>query len=135
MLVLGLVLVACSSASGEPIATYDGVECRYDGPPEFDFDSTVKFTFINATDEPQVGFAVWTVPDGVTAAEILEEGIVNVVGARHDAYDNPLVSRPTVKDHEYEVAITLDTPGAHSIICFDLATGVDHPTVFTVSDG
>ena len=133
VLVMGLVLAACSSASSEPISTYDGAECAYDGPSEFDLDAAVTFTFINATDESEVGFSVWTVPDGATAAEILEKGIFAVAG--EDPYYTRLVSRPTAKDREYELNITLDTPGPHSIICFDLATGVDHPILFAVSDG
>jgi len=134
IVVMGLVLAACGSTSSEPISTYDGAECAYDGPSEFDLDAVVTFTFINATDEPEVGFSVWTVPDGATAAEILEKGIFAVAGEDRSYYTR-FVSRPTAKDREYALNITLDTPGPHSIICFDLATGVDHPILFAVSDG
>ena len=51
----------------------------YDGPSDFDVGSTVTFTVTNESETPDVGFAVFKVPDGVTAEEIFEQGIFNVV--------------------------------------------------------
>ena len=43
---LVLILASCSTSS-EPTATYTGGACDYDGPSEFDLESTVTFTVTN----------------------------------------------------------------------------------------
>ena len=63
LVVLPLVLAACSG-SGEPTATYNGDDCDYDGPSEFELDSTVTFTVINESDTTDVGFSIWKFSDG-----------------------------------------------------------------------
>ena len=127
--------LAVSDTTSDPIATYDGNECVYEGPTEFDLDSTVSFTVINESDNTAVGFGVWSVPDGSTAAEILEKGIFEVVGATSIAADEFYAGRlpPTGRDHEYELSVTLDTPGQHVLNCFE-EPGGDHAIMFTVSD-
>ncbi len=69
-----------SASTGDAIATYDGSECVYEGPTEFDLNSTVTFTVTNESDTTDMGFSVWSVPEGTTADEILEDGIFTVVG-------------------------------------------------------
>ena len=76
---LVVVLAACSGSS-EPTATYTGSACDYDGPSEFDVNSTVTFTVTNESDERDIGFSVLKIPLGTTAEEIFNEGIFNVVG-------------------------------------------------------
>ena len=58
---LVLVLASCSTSS-EPTATYTGDACDYDGPSQFDLDSTVTFTVTNESDTTHVGFAVGSFP-------------------------------------------------------------------------
>ena len=132
---VAVVLAGCSDTTSDPIATYDGNECVYEGPTEFDLDSTVSFTVINESDNTTVGFGVWSVPDGTTAAEILEKGIFEVVGATSLATDEFYTGRlpPTVRDNKYELSVTLDTPGQHVLNCFE-EPGGDHAIMFTVSD-
>ncbi len=160
MLVMVLVVAACGSSEDDaspattvqppatsapsqpvtvsgPVSTYDGAGCAYDGAAEFDLGSRVTFTFVNVSDETNVGFGVWAVPDGTTAADILEKGIFEVVGATSVATPAFYAAQfaPTARDTEYERTITLDTPGHHAVNCFDIETDLDHATIFTVSDG
>lgn len=123
-----------AAASSDPVARYDGKDCTYEGPTEFDSGSTVTFTFVNETDIADVGFAVWYVPDGTTAAEIEEKGIFEVVG---DPTPPPyeyywIRGPPTTKDREYQAWLTLEPAGQHLINCWD--PDGDHPTMFTVKD-
>ena len=68
---LVVVLAACSGSS-EPTATYTGGACDYDGPSEFDINSTVTFTVTNESDTTEAGFAIWDlikakIDDGIEA--------------------------------------------------------------------
>jgi hypothetical protein len=132
---VAVILAGCSDTTSDPIATYDGNECVYEGPTEFPLNSVVTFTLVNASETRDVGFGVWAVPDGSTAAEILERGIFEVVGATSLATDEFLAGRfpPTTRDFEYELSVTLDTPGQHVLNCFE-EPGGDHAIMFTVSD-
>ena len=136
---LVLVLASCS-ASSEPTATYTGGACDYDGPSEFDIDSTVTFTVTNESDTTDMGFAVWSVPEGTTADEILQDGIFTVVGGSPPAdkangfYAE--LSRPTAIGTSEGLRVLLDTPGQHALLCFDLSRqpgGGDHAIMFTVN--
>ena len=132
---LVLILASCSTSS-EPTKTYDGTECTYDGATEFDLDSEVTFTFINESDDTGVGFVVWTVPDGITAAEIDEKGISEAIG-NTDAYEFwEAKFPPTQLDTEYQVTVTLSREGLYSVNCF-VETGAPvnthYATIITVS--
>ena len=54
---LVVALIACRG-SAEPTATYTGGACDYDGPSEFDLNSTVTFTVVNGSDTTDMGFGV-----------------------------------------------------------------------------
>ncbi len=136
---VAVVLTGCSDTTSEPTATYDGSGCSYEGPTEFDLDSTVTFTFINESDTASMGFAVWSVPEGTTADDILEEGIFVVIGG------GPSVDpekgfyaasfAPTAVDSTEILTVTLDRPGQHALNCYDESPdGGDHTIMFTVSD-
>ena len=133
---LVLILASCSTSS-EPTATYTGGACDYDGPSEFDLDSTVTFTVINESDNTNVGFGVWSVPEGTTADEIVEEGLFDLLGIS-DVDDWPgfyaALFSPTAIDSTGILTVTLDKPGQHALICFDATADADHPIMFTVSD-
>ena len=139
MMLLVVALAACSSTE-EPSKTYDGNECTYDGATEFDLNSEVTFTFINESDHTGVGFVVWTVPDGTTAAEINEKGIGEVTGtaqgntAPYEWWEAKFP--PTQLDTEYQVTVTLDRAGLYSVNCF-VETGAPvnthHATIITVN--
>jgi hypothetical protein len=127
-----------SATTGEAIATYDGSGCVYEGPTEFDLNSTVTFTVTNESDTTEMGFAVWSVPEGTTADEILEDGIFTVVGGGPPADPEKgfytALFAPTAIDSTEDLTVTLDTPGQHALICFDASTGGgDHAIMFTVS--
>jgi hypothetical protein len=136
---LAVVLAACSSSSGEATNIYDGNGCTYDGATEFDLNSEVTFTFINESDDTGVGFVVWTVPAGTTAAEINEKGIFEATGmaqgdtAPYEFWEAKFP--PTQLDTEYQVTVTLDREGLYSVNCF-VETGAPvnthHATIITV---
>ena len=118
-----LGLVACGG-SGEPTATYDGDGCTYDGPDEFDLNSEVTFTFVDAVEEPGVGFGVWALPEGMTAEEIRDQGIMNN-GAQMAE------SAAEITDSGIRLTYTFDSAGLYAINC---AAAVDYATLFTVSE-
>ena len=132
---LVLILASCSTSS-EPTATYTGGACDYDGPSEFDLDSTVTFTVINESDNTNMGFGVWSVPEGTTADEIVEEGLFDLLGIT-DVDDWPgfytALFAPTAIDSTGSMRVLLDTPGQHVLNCFDVTADLDHPIMFTVN--
>ena len=126
------------TTQAEATATYDGSGCSYEGPTEFDLDSTVTFAVINQSDTTNMGFAVWSVPEGTTADDILEQGIfVAGVGSPPDPEKGLLEASfgPTAIDSTGILTVTLDKPGQHALNCYDESTdGGDHAIMFTVSD-
>jgi hypothetical protein len=140
VVVLVVAVAACGGSSSEPTKTYDGNGCSYDGPTEFDLNSDVTFTFINESDTTGVGFVVWTVPDGTTAAEINEKGIFEATGAQegntapYEFWEAKFP--PTQLNTEYQVTVILDREGLYSVNCF-VETGAPvnthYATIITVS--
>jgi hypothetical protein len=118
-----LGLAACGSSS-EPTATYDGDGCTYDGPDEFDLNAEVTFTFVDAVEEPGVGFGVWALPEGMTVEEIRDQGIMNN-GAQIAE------SAAEITDSGILLTYTFDSAGLYAVNC---AAAVDHATLFTVSE-
>jgi hypothetical protein len=133
---LVLVLAGCSTSS-DPTAVFDGAACVYDGPSDFEVGSTVTFTVTNESETPDVGFAVFKVPEGVTAEEIVEQGIFNVV------FDVPpgsealgAVDPPTAIGTSRSFSVTFAEAGQHGINCYvwpGPEIGADHVAMFTVS--
>jgi hypothetical protein len=124
------------AGSSEPTKTYDGTGCVYDGATEFDLNDEVTFTFTNESDSTGVGFVVWEVPDGTTAALIDEVGIFEATG-NTDSYEFfEAKFPPTQLDTEYPVTVVLDTAGLYSVNCF-VETGAPvnthYATIITVS--
>ena len=132
-----LALAGCSSggsSTSEPTSTFNGSACTYDGPTEFDLNSEVTFTFVNASDvaDGDVGIGVAAVPDGTTADEIHQDGIFNVGASFYDADDES-----TDSEGDYQVTVTLNQAGSTALNCFDMTTGgegVDYPTLVRVTD-
>lgn len=133
LVLVALALAGCNS-SGDPSATFTGAACHYDGPTEFDLNSTVTFSVTNETDTTSIGFAVLKFPEGSTAEDVSNEGISNVVA--DDALLEPYLPSPTVIDTEYDLTVTFNEVGQHGISCFDFAgdglPGWDYVTMFTV---
>ncbi len=133
---LVLALASCSTTS-DPTATFTGGACDYDGPTEFDLDSTVAFTVINDSDTTNMGFGVWSVPEGTTADEIIEEGLFDLLGITNvddwPGFYTALFS-PTAIGSTGTMTVILDTPGQHALNCFDATADLDYPIMFTVSD-
>jgi uncharacterized cupredoxin-like copper-binding protein len=130
---LVLILAGCS-ASGDPTATYTGGACDYDGPSEFEVNSTVQFLVTNDSDNQNIGFSVWKFPEGTTPEEIYDEGIFNFVS--RDSGPLGMKSSPTTPGREYGITVTFTETGQHGINCF-LSPGPDteagYVTMFTVN--
>ncbi len=132
---LVLVLASCSTSS-EPTATYTGGACDYDGPSEFDLNSTVTFTVTNESETTEVGFTVWKFPDGVTPEEILEQGIFESVTSGNA---ERIIRPPTAIGEPETMRVFFDSPGQWGINCYDTsggdsqAAGNDYVTMFTVN--
>ena len=128
---------ATAAATATATATFTGESCAYDGPSEFDADSTVTFTVINETDT-ETAFAVWKIPEGTTPEEIYDEGIFNAVprSADDDAgYYIEVVDAP-IMGEAYDLTVTFLESGQHGINCFESSgpdTESDHVTMFTVT--
>jgi hypothetical protein len=130
----GLVTVEDTTAAAGPTATYTGDACDYDGPSEFDVNSTVTFTVTNESDTTNIGFSVLKFPEGTTAEEIFNEGIFNFVGESAIIKGVP---RPTEVGTEYDLTVTFNETGQHGINCFDpggAETEADYVTMFTVGE-
>jgi hypothetical protein len=136
LLVLVVLALAGCSSSSEPTATYTGDECDYDGPSNFDLNTTVTFTVTNDSDHTDVGFSIWKFPSGVTSEEIFSEGIFQAPGPADDFA--AVISSPTPIGEPLALGVTFDTPGQWGINCFvfadDRSPGQDHTTMFTVNE-
>jgi hypothetical protein len=139
LVLVALALAGCSSIS-EPTKTYDGTGCIYDGATEFDLNDEVTFTFTNESDSTRVGFVVWEVPDGTTAALIDEVGIFEATGtvqgstAPYEFFEAKFP--PTQLHTEYPVTVVLDTAGLYAVNCIVETTAPDnthYATIVTVS--
>ncbi len=134
---VAVVVTGCTGTTSEPTATYYGSGCSYEGPTEFDLGSAVTFTFINESDTTNMGFGVWSIPEGTTADDILAEGIFGVVGGGPPVDPEKgfyaALFAPTAIDSTGTLTVTLDKPGQHALNCYDESTG-DHAIMFTVSD-
>jgi hypothetical protein len=134
LLVLVVLALAGCSSSGDPSATFTGSACAYDGPSEFEVNSTVTFTVTNDSDTQNVGFAVRKFPEGTTPEEIYDEGIFNVVPRSPGLI--ALKSSPTTPGEEYDLTVTFTETGQHGINCFVFpgpTAEADYVTMFTVS--
>ena len=133
--VLVVGLVGCSTNS-EPTATYTGGACDYDGPSEFDINTTVTFAVTNESDTTDVGFVVLDFPEDVTSEEILEQGIVEFVTFGEFA---SAVRAPTAIGESEDLSVFFDTPGQWGLNCYDKSggehngDGLDYVTMFTVN--
>lgn len=116
-----LVLLASCSSESEPKATFTGDGCDYEGPSEFALDSTTTFTFVNDSEVTDLGFSVWPLPDGANAGEILEKGLFGVIGDDGSLEFYDALFPPTAIGSTAQLDITLDRPGPHAIICFDVS--------------
>ena len=118
-------------------ATFTGESCAYDGPSEFDADSTVTFTVINETDT-ETAFGVWKIPEGTTPEEIYDEGIDNAVPSSADddaGYSIDVVLAP-ITGEAYDLTVTFLESGQHGINCFPFTgqdTENDYVTMFAVT--
>jgi len=131
-----LALTACSSTSS-PAATYIGGACDYDGPSEFDLDSTVTFTVENESDTAEVGFSILDFPEDLASEEILELGIFACVPfGTAEAF----TGNPTAIGAPEDLTVTFDTPGQWGLTCYDESgnehggAGLDYVTMFTVTE-
>jgi len=140
LIALGVVLVvglAGCSTNSEPTATYTGDGCDYDGPSEFDVNTTVTFTVINDSDTTNIGFSIWKFPSGMTAEELESGGIFETAGPEDDFTTANFP--PTPIGEPEELRAFFDTAGQWGINCFESSgpgddeLGNDHITMFTVN--
>ena len=131
-----MVLTGCSDTTSDPTATYTGGACDYDGPSEFDMNTTVTFTVTNESDTTDVGFAIWDFPEGLTSEEILEQGIFAFVTFGNFA---SIAFSPTAIGESEDLTVFFDTPGQWGLNCYDESegenngAGLDYVTMFTVN--
>jgi hypothetical protein len=130
MVLLVLGVGACGGdGSSEPIVTYDGAGCTYDGPDEFQLNSEVTIEFVQIVDEP-VGLAVWEVPESMTAETIRDRGMINHGTLFEDSGFEPTESGLLL---EY----TFDRPGFFALNCAarpEDGPAVDYANFFIVSE-
>jgi hypothetical protein len=133
---LVLALASCSTTS-DPTATYTGGACDYDGPSEFDLNSTVTFTVENESDTVEVGFSILDFPEDLTSEVILELGIFAFVPfGTAEAF----TGNPTAIGTPEDLTVTFDTPGQWGLNCYDESgnehggAGLDYVTMFTVTE-
>jgi hypothetical protein len=100
------------------VTTRHDDECTYEGPTEFDVNSDVTFTFINASETPDIGFQVVKVDEGTTKEAIYEFGVGSVSNGEGDDWYEPYLPTPTAPGIEYAFTVTLDKVGLHAIVCF-----------------
>ena len=96
--------------------------CSYEGHTEFDLNSQVTFSFVNATEVSDKGFTVWKIPEGTTVEDITEaRRMPSLVDFEEGFYDPYL---PTGQGRGpgsvSKVSVVLDRPGLHALICFQL---------------
>lgn len=135
---LALLVGACGGeASDPPVAIFDGVECAYEGPTEFDLDSEVEFFYTNfAEGGESAGFQVTKLPEGTTADDIVEFGLNNLTTWGQDS--RAMVPKTEV-GVEYSDVAFLNVEGLWVFDCFATHPPTDyHPTdypavLFTVT--
>jgi hypothetical protein len=145
MLCMLAITVACgsdeagdaqSSGSTEPVMLFDGERCVYEGPESFTAGSEVTFVLAeSAVFEPQdgvnVGLAVWMVAPGVTAEEILEEGI------SRNGSQIPESGPATIGETTFGVTYELSEPGRYAVNCASRPAdgpSIDSAAIFTVTE-
>jgi len=145
-LILGVALVLVTQGNDQapvaaqpvaPTATWNGDDCIYTGPSEFELNSTITFTVINDSNTSDMGFSIWRLTSGVTAEELEAGGIFETAGPG-DGYTSANFP-PTPIGEPQEFRAFFDTPGQWGINCFESSgpgddeLGNDHITMFTVN--
>jgi hypothetical protein len=133
---LALLVAACSFTTTEGIRhgrtvtiTFDGDDCSYNGPDEFDLDTELT---INLTNEAgtSVGLGVWKVPDGTTAEDIETQGMLRVGGS---VSQNERAIRSPGSASEWTLIVELNEAGTWAFNCFNFGSpGFDYPTIVEV---
>jgi hypothetical protein len=109
--------------NGEATAEFTGDGCVYSGPTEFEVGDQFEVTVTDVTEERMdVGFAVWKVPDGMTADEFQAQQFLGAVA--DDASGTFLFSEVTEEDTERVLTYTLDEAGTWVVNCFLFGTGI-----------
>ena len=99
--------------------------------------SAVTFTFINATEGLDIGFAVRKVDEG-TSTEDIFEGVFAVSDEEEDRY-SPYLNSERTRGIEHPLTVTLNRVGLHALICFQLSDDPNEvfpehaSTLFTVN--
>lgn len=106
-------------ANVSPTVTFTGGACEYEGPTEFAVGDRVTFTFVNGSTE--LGkFELWKVPDGTTATDISERGVIDVVLAVQEDLTWAIGGADDLQPGEQEVLTrTLRFDGQHAAVCMD----------------
>jgi hypothetical protein len=145
-LILGAALVLVTQGNdeapvatqpGPPTATWNGDDCEYTGPSEFELNSVITFTVINDSDTTNIGFSIWRLTSGMTAEELESGGVFETAGPG-DTFTTANFP-PTPIGEPEELTAILVTPGQWGINCFESSgsgddeLGNDHITMFTVN--
>lgn len=105
-------------ANISPKVTFTGDTCAYEGPTEFALGDRVPFTFLNASTDLGT-FELWKIPDGTTAADISERGILDVVLSEQEDLDWAYGGDESMlPGDEVVLTRTLKYEGQHAVVCF-----------------
>lgn len=108
-----------------PKVTFTGDACEYEGSTEFALGDRVTFTFVNASTGLGT-FELWKVPDGTTAAEISERGVLDVVLSERADLDWAYGGDESMRlGEEVGLTRTLKYSGQHAVVCFTTGERTD----------
>ncbi|MCH8984529.1 MAG: hypothetical protein IH943_10600 [Acidobacteria bacterium] len=142
-LIIALALTVAGCAENDPIATFDGTGCSFEGQREFTLDYHATFAFVNTSDA-RVGIEIWKVPDGTTIGDVAAGDIVEIADFIADLeMEGPGHADVADPGGGAEVWTFLDVAGDWLLNCMvldDDATAAtlagDYPAlIFHVTDG
>lgn len=121
-------------ASVSPTVSFTGAACEYSGSTEFALGDRVTFTFVNASTQVSK-FELWKVPDGTTAADISERGVIDVVLAERQDLAWAIGGADDMRPGDQEALTrTLGFEGQHAVVCMDYPErNSETATFFTVT--
>ena len=114
-LLAGLLLASCSQGEAvqNPVVTFDGASCSYEGP-EVVSEGDLIFVFKNLSDKPAAHLHVNALVDGTTWQDILELAAKGPItappGGLRELYGGFVEGDPDAEEYTLE-------PGSHGIFC------------------
>lgn len=139
----GVIIATVGGSGGSDVAsaedvtvTFDGTSCNYQGPAEFPLNARVNWTFINETADPEWKLEINAVPEGTTAEEIMERGVIDLMVADRGDLSGAIggISFPTLQNSPETITRSLTIPGQHAVVCVDRERTTELASLFRVAD-